>query len=147
MREVIPYCIENDPEKPNFIIECINHGLVRPYCAPGPDSEPLNPEEIKAVKAKTNAYYKENWHRALLSTCLYQSPEVANSESYSLPSFDPDKEPIYFHVDFLKPGKNTYFVEHFTRKPKLNVGTVDFFFDAFRDSNPDMDNPALLEEV
>ena len=101
----------------------------------------MNTEEWKHVDKKTKDYYKENWHRALLSTCLYTNPEVANADVYTLASFDPEKDPIYFYADFLKPGKNTYFVEHFTRKKKI-MGTVDLFFDAFRDTNPDMDKPS-----
>ena len=32
-------------------------------------------------------------------------------------------QPIYFHVDFLKPGKNTYLVEHCRKEEVKN----DFF--------------------
>ena len=81
-----------------------------------------------------------------MSTCLYTNPEVANADVYTLASFDPDKDPIFFYADFLKPGKNTYFVEHFSRKQKI-MGTVDLFFDAFRTSNENMDNPSVEPEL
>lgn len=32
MKEVIPYCIENDPKSPDFTAEAIKEGKVRPYC-------------------------------------------------------------------------------------------------------------------
>ena len=101
--------------------------------------------ESEQVRKKQNNYYRDNWHRALLSTCLYTNPEVANADVYTLASFNPEKDPIYFYVDFLKPGKNTYLIEHFTRKPKI-MGTIDFFFDNFRESNPNMDNPKLTDD-
>jgi len=60
-----------------------------------------------------DAYYKEYWHRVLLSLIRYKSPSVANADLYSLSTFVQDKnQPIFFHVDFMKPGKNVYVVEH-----------------------------------
>ena len=44
MQEVIPYCIKNDQDRPDFIVECASNGKVRPYCV-GPDAEPMTNEE------------------------------------------------------------------------------------------------------
>jgi len=48
MKEVIPYCIDNDPKAPDFIAEGIKEGKVRPYCL-GPDKEQMNDEESQTV--------------------------------------------------------------------------------------------------
>ena len=56
MNEVIPYCIKNDPLKPDFVQECINDGSVRSYVK-GPDSENMNDEESRAVMDKQDQYY------------------------------------------------------------------------------------------
>lgn len=63
---------------------------------------------------KQSQYYRENWHRALLSLLRYKNPSVASMENYSLLTLKEDdkKTPIYFHIDFVKPGKATYVVEH-----------------------------------
>ena len=42
----------------------------------------------------------------------YKNPSVANAESYDHISLKGNKDPIFFHVDFCKPGKNTYIIEH-----------------------------------
>ena len=57
-------------------------------------------------------YYTENWHRALQSIVRYKNPTVANSEAYTLLSLNEPNQPIFFHAEFCKPGKNVYMVEH-----------------------------------
>jgi len=58
-------------------------------------------------------YYQENWHRTLLALTRYKNPSVANAENYSLMTLNLDsQQSIFFHVDFIKPGKATYVVEH-----------------------------------
>ena len=112
MKESVPYCIDNDPIAPDFVKEAIKEGKVRTYCT-GPDAEKLNEEESKLVISNRDFYYKENWHRALQSIVRYKNPTVANSEAYTLLSLKQDmNEPIFFHADFCKPGKNTYIIEH-----------------------------------
>lgn len=40
---------------------------------------------------------------------------MANADSHSLVAFKQNvNEPLYFHIDFVKPGKSTYFVYHDT---------------------------------
>lgn len=112
MQEVVPFCIEHDRARPDLKLECANQGTVRPYCV-GPDAEPLNADEREAIVAERDRYYKKNWHRVMYRMLGYKSPSVANADLYSLASLETNKdEKIYFHVDFMKPGKNTYVVEH-----------------------------------
>ena len=126
MREVIPFCIEHDPLKPDFIQECINDQVVRPYVL-GPEAEKMTDEESAHVIKKQDLYYQEHWHRALLTLLRYNNPQVANSESYSVLSLTQDKScPVFFHVDFCKPGKTTYIVEHNKQK---GMSYVENFFE------------------
>ena len=72
----------------------------------------MTEEESKALMLKQDQYYKENWHRALLSILRYKHPTVANADQYALLSLkQTQNEPIFFSVGFMKPGKNTYYVE------------------------------------
>ena len=120
-------------------------GTLRPNAA-GKDSRKTE-EEKDAVLKKTNAYYFENWHRALLKLIHYKNPGVANSDQYSLLTLKADKnQPIFFHVDFLKPGKTNYVVEH---KKVENKNANDQFFDmvAFEgDSAGDESNRSTLSK-
>ena len=65
-----------------------------------------------AVKAEQERYYAEHWHRVLYQLIGYKNPSVANADLYSLLSLRMNtNEPIFFHVDFMKPGKNIYLIE------------------------------------
>ena len=83
MKEAIPYCIDHDPLKPDFIQECINEQLINPYLK-SQDAQAMTEEESKIVMAKQDAYYQEHWHRALLTLLRYKNPQVANRELYSV---------------------------------------------------------------
>lgn len=62
MQEVIPYCMKNDEDQPDFLQECINNGKIRPYCV-GAEAEPLTYAESNALMIVKEAYYREHWHR------------------------------------------------------------------------------------
>lgn len=109
MTEVIDYCIKNDANRPDFEQDCVADGSIRPS-ATGPEAVPKHPKEVEALEQKMATYYKENWHRALLSLLGYKKPYIASLENYTLISLK--TSPIYFHIDFLKPGKTTYIIEH-----------------------------------
>ena len=110
MTEILPFVSKNDPEKPNFIKECGKEGIIRTM---DPNAEDMTSKEHEKVMNMQERYYREHWHRALLSSLRYQNPAVANADGHSILSIKMNPtEPIYFHVDFLKPGKCTYLIEH-----------------------------------
>ena len=113
MHDAIEYCIKHDPNKPEFVNDCIADGTVRAEAVGKYALEHMTEAEQDAIIAKENAYYRENWHKALLSLLGYKNPSVANTENYSLMTLKSDTDqPIFFHVDFMKPGKSTYVIEH-----------------------------------
>ena len=129
MKEAVEHCIKHDPQKPEFVNDCIADGSVRAEAVGKYALEPMTEREKDAIIAKEHDYYQEHWHKALLSLMGYKNPSVANSEHYSLMTLKADKnQPIFFHIDFMKPGKATYAVEHVpvTQKEKT---TKDHFFD------------------
>ena len=115
MRNVVEYATANDPKKPDFGQDCVEEGTVR-RSAIGRDAETKTPEEVSALQEREDQYYRENWHRALLGLLKYKNPAVASMDNHTLLARRADDEesqaPIYFHVDFVKPGKTTYMVEH-----------------------------------
>ena len=132
MQDIVEYCIKNDPVKPEFTDDCIADGSVRKEAIGKYAIDPMTDEEKDAVIVKENKYYHDNWHRALLSLIRYKNPSVANTDNYSLMTLKADPEqPIFFHVDFIKPGKASYVVEH-SSKPK---NSKDQFYEmsAFND--------------
>ena len=84
MKQVIPFCIDNDPLKPDFVQECINEGLISPYVKDKENGQAMTDEESETVMKKQDEYYAEHWHRALLALLRYSNPQVANSELYSV---------------------------------------------------------------
>ena len=113
MRDVVEYCIKNEPKRPDFEQDCVADGSVR-LSATGPDADAKSEEEKEAILAIRNKYYREHWHRTLLSLLRYKNPAVASMEKYSLLTLKADnrqQDPIFFHVAFVKPGKATYMVE------------------------------------
>ena len=92
--------------------DCVNNGKIRPYCV-GAEADPLTQTESRALMIAKEAYYREHWHRIIFSMIRYKNPSVANADAYSVSTFEQDKtNPIFFHVEFMKPGKSTYLVEH-----------------------------------
>ena len=51
MKEVIPFCIDNDPLKPDFVQECINEGLISPYVKEE-NGQAMTDEESEIVMKK-----------------------------------------------------------------------------------------------
>ena len=88
----------------------------------------MNEEETEHVEMKKKEYYFEHWHRILLPLLLYKNPAVASAENYSLSIFKAfEHQPIYFYVEFVKPGKQIYIVEH-KEKPENSEKVL---FEAF----------------
>ena len=110
MYNAVEFAMKNDPVKLDFEADCVADLTVNPLSTGDYRNRQTN-EEKDAILRKAEAYYFENWHRALLKLIHYKNPSVANSDQYSLVTLKADKtQPIFFHVDFLKPGKTTYIV-------------------------------------
>ena len=82
MRELVPFCQENDPRKPNFIEESCKEGLVRVSCI-GDDPLPINEEEELKVEAYKNQYYRDNWHKVIMPILRYKQPQIVNADHFS----------------------------------------------------------------
>ena len=125
MRNVVDFVKKWDENKPNFLQEAINDVMVRPDVQDTIDT--MNDEERDYVRQQEDKYYFEHWHRILLDLLLYKNPHVASIEDYSVLTLKANKHnPIYFHVDFIRPGKSTFLVEH---KQKLSESSI--FVNAF----------------
>lgn len=58
------------------------------------------------------------WNRVIMSLIKYKNPKVINAEHFSSKSLlnGVDKnDPVYFHVDWVKPGKSFYAVQHLSK--------------------------------
>lgn len=87
----------------------------------------MNDEEHDYVRQQEDNYYFEHWHRVLLDLLLYRNPHVASVEDYSVLTLKACKHnPIFFHVDFIRPGKSTFLVEH-----KQQMKESSLFVNAF----------------
>lgn len=113
MRAVAPFCKQYDRDPPDFLPLAIEQGLVRPNCAEGhPNKIPMNLVEKAKVEEVALEHYRANWSKLILKYLLFQNPNIANAQSMSSLSLKhKPNEQIYFHVAWLKPGRNTYVVE------------------------------------
>ena len=79
MREVIPFCQAYDKKPPKFLQHAIDNKLVRPECAPGPNSVPLNEKEQAKIKSLSDTYYQEHWSKIIFQFLRYASPNIVGS--------------------------------------------------------------------
>ena len=77
MRNVVEFCAEFDPHKPNFMQSLIDDGIIRRECAP-PDNKTLSLQEEKLLKSQVMDYYKDNWSSVILVIMRYKNPLIAN---------------------------------------------------------------------
>ena len=112
MRNVITFCEANDPYKPDFIGMMIDDSLIRRECG-SPDNAPLTSHESTILKNQVDQYYKENWSKVILVIMRYKNPLIANvNQMTSLSEVMDENQEIYFHMDWLKPGRHVYVIEH-----------------------------------
>lgn len=112
MREVLTFVKDNDPDPPDVLSPLILDGLVRSVCGP-PGNVPLKEHEQRLVDAKLAVHYEENWSSSILACTGYKNPLVANAHSVTSLSTQVDlTNPVYFHVDWLRPGRHHFVVEH-----------------------------------
>ena len=87
----------------------IHQGIVRPECGE-PKKAPLTDHEKKLVEAKLVVYYEQNWHSVIMQIIGYKNPLIVNAHKMTSLSQKIDQSnPVYFYVDWIKPGRH-----HFT---------------------------------
>ena len=112
MREVIPYVRKHDPYPPDVRPGLIADGLIRNEVGE-PYNKPPNKGEQLYIEQKLTSYYNKNWPTIIMRILKFRAPLVANGQSLTSESIKVDpSNPIYFHVDWLRPGKHVYLVEH-----------------------------------
>ena len=77
MREVIKFCTEEDPHKPDFLGRLVDEGIIRRECS-GPDKAPLTEHERSLLQNQIQQYYKDNWAKVILLIMRYKNPLIAN---------------------------------------------------------------------
>ena len=112
MREIIKYCRENDTSPPYFITELIDLGVVREECDE-PFNKPLNEYEKGQVNSKLTDYYETSWSSVIIKIMQFKNPLVANAHALTTltSKVDPSNQ-NYFHIDWVRPGRHTFCVEH-----------------------------------
>jgi len=58
-------------------------------------------------------YYAENWSKLIMQILRYRNPLVANAHMMTsiTNTIDPTNK-VYFHIDWLKPGRHTFLIQH-----------------------------------
>ena len=103
MMEMIPFCEENDPDPPNFVDICVRENLIR-------DETDLNK---KVIDKRIQEYYHVNWQKVILNIMRYKNPLIANAHLMTSLTNNIDTESkLFFHIDWLKPGRHTFLIQH-----------------------------------
>ena len=115
MREIVPFCEKNDPDPPDFLEMCVSDGSLRL-------DENCKPEAatLKTVEARKSKYYAENWSLIIMRILRYKNPLVANAHLLTSMTnkIDPGTK-VYFHIDWVKPGRHTFLIQHDNQEVKL----------------------------
>ena len=56
------------------------------------------------------SYYKENWSKVILVIMRYKNPLIANVNQITSLTISDTTQDMYFHIDWLKPGRHVYAV-------------------------------------
>ena len=58
-------------------------------------------------------YYNENWSKVIMKIMRYKNPLIANAHMMTSITNKIDSESkIYFHIDWLRPGRQTFLIQH-----------------------------------
>lgn len=108
MREIVPFVEENDNNKPDFAKMCLDELILKPW-----QYEDMDAKANKIVETRKQKYYEENWSTLIMKHLHYPNPLVANAHKLTsiTSKIDPGSK-VYFHVDFVKPGRHTYLISH-----------------------------------
>ena len=75
------------------------------------------------VDLRLEEFYENYWSSVIMTIMEYKQPLVANAHTITNAStkVDPNNK-IYFHIDWVKPGRHTFVVEHDHTK---EIGDMD----------------------
>lgn len=112
MRDVVHFCKDNDPNPPNFIPKLIHSNMIRPDCGE-PVNAKLTEHEKGLVQAELNHYYDSHWSSVIMDIMQFKNPLVANAHAMTslTAKVDPHNR-IHFHIDWIKPGRHNFIVNH-----------------------------------
>ncbi len=77
MRELVPFCQDNDPDPPDFVEMCYQERKIKDRFELS--METLEEREIKIVEARTQKYYEETWSQVIMKILRYKNPLIANA--------------------------------------------------------------------
>ena len=75
-------------------------------------------------------YYEAKWSSVIMSIMRYRNPLVANAHTLTSISatVDPGHQ-MYFHIEFVKPGKHFFVVEHDNVSKVLDEQDEDYEYE------------------
>ena len=108
MREIVPFVEENDASPPDFAKLCLDELKLKQW-----QYEIMDEKAQKIVAARKQQYYEENWSTLIMRVLRYKNPLVANAHKLTsvTSKIDPGSK-VYFHVDWVKPGRHVFLVQH-----------------------------------
>lgn len=78
MMNLVDYCLDNDPNPPDFLQQMVDQKFIRQSCVSNGDA--LTDAEASKLDKHRRSYYKENWHKLILQLLPFKKPAVANFE-------------------------------------------------------------------
>ena len=73
----------------------------------------MKPHEKSQVAAKLKTYYETSWSSVILNIMRFKNPLVANAHALTAISSQVDQSSMnYFHIDWVRPGRHTFVIEH-----------------------------------
>lgn len=77
----------------------------------------------KAVEDRKNQYYHQNWAKLIMKIVRFKNPLVANAHMLTNITNQIDaNQKIYFHLDWVRPGRHTFVVQHDNDDIQFNDG-------------------------
>ena len=127
MREIVPFCEDNDDEKPDFLDMCLVERLVTQkdlHFAEFKEKKKLKIDQI--VEDRKNKYYKESWSKIIMRIMRYKNPLVANAHTLTNITNQIDSnQKIYFHIDWVRPGRHVFLIQHDNDDIQINDGAEE----------------------
>ena len=106
MREIVPFVEENDLNPPDFAKMCLDELKLKPW-----QYEQMDEKALKIIANRKQQYYEENWSTMIMKLLRYKNPLVANAHKLTsiTTKIDPGSK-VYFHVDWVKPGRHVFLI-------------------------------------
>ena len=78
----------------------------------------MNKDEKVAYETMIRDHYRLHWNKTITRFLRFQNPNIANAEALSALKYDESHSEVYFHCAWLKPGRNSYVIEHITEEAR-----------------------------